>query len=160
VGEKKMTDYIDPADGTVWVVSSGSYSDYRVHCAAPSKKAAQGIVDALNGDETYNYFIEQVPVIDKAEKVTIYGVEAIVTDRGTVREESVRDRDEWNVDPLYPERLRPVTVRWVRAPIYNGKAGRLEVYGLDQGLVSETFSDVKAQLLADSELRSRREFRQ
>jgi hypothetical protein len=153
-----MTDYIDPADGTVWVVSSGSYSDYRVHCAAPSKKAAQGIVDALNGDETYNYFIEQVPVIDKAEKVTIYGVEAIVTDRGTVREESVRDRDEWNVDPLYPERLRPVTVRWVRAPIYNGQAGRLEVYGTDRERVRKTFSDMKAQLVVDPALRKRREF--
>ena len=145
----------------VWLVSSGSYSDYRVHCAAPSKRGAREIVAALNGaDEWTKYFIEQVPVIDKAEKVTIYGIEAIITDGGTVREESVCDRDEWNVDPLYPQRLRPVTVRWVRAPIYNGKAGRLEVYGLDQGLVSETFSDVKAQLLADSELRSRREFRQ
>lgn len=153
-----MTDYIDPADGTVWVVSSGSYSDYRVHCAAPSKKAAQGIVDALNGDETYNYFIEQVPVIDKAEKVTIYGVEAIVTDRGTVREESVRDRDEWNVDPLYPDRLRPVTVRWVRAPIYNGQAGRLEVYGTDRERVRKTFSDMKAQLVVDPALRKQREF--
>lgn len=153
-----MTDYIDPAEGTVWVVSSGSYSDYRVHCAAPSKKAAQGIVAALNGDETYNYFIEQVPVIDKAEKVTIYGMEAIVTDDGTVREESVRDRDEWNIDPLYPQRLRPVTVRWVRAPIYNGQAGRLEVYGLDEERVRKTYSDMRAELIADPGLRKRREF--
>lgn len=142
----------------VWVVSSGSYSDYRVHCAAPSKKAAQAIVVALNGDETCNYFIEQVPVIDKAEKVTIYGVEAIVTDDGTVRDESVRDSDEWNVNPLYPQRLRPVTVRWVRAPIYNGQAGRLEVYGLDRERVGKTFSDMKAQLVADPALRKRREF--
>ena len=146
------------SDKSVWLVSSGSYSDYRVHCAAPSKKAAQAIVVALNGDETYNYFIEQVPVIDKAEKVTIYGVEAIVTDDGTVREESARDRDEWNVDPLYPQRLCPVTVRWVRAPIYNGQAGRLEVYGLDEERVRKTYSDMRAQLLADPALRSRREF--
>ena len=142
----------------VWVVSSGSYSDYRVHCAAPSKKAAQAIVVALNGDETCNYFIEQVPVIDKAEKVTVYGIEAIITDAGTVREESVRDRDEWNVDPLYPYRLCPVTVRWVRAPIYNGQAGRLEVYGLDEERVRKTYSDMRAQLLADPALRKRREF--
>jgi hypothetical protein len=154
-----MTDYIDPADGTVWVVSSGSYSDYRVHCAAPSKKAAQEIVDALNGaDEWIKYFVERVPVIEKAERVTIYGVEAIITDAGTVREESVRDRDEWNVDPLYPERLRPVTVRWVRAPIYNGQAGRLEVYGTDRELVGTTFSTMKARLVGDPELRQRREF--
>ena len=141
-----------------WLVSSGSYSDYRVRCAAPSKKAAKAIVDALNGDETYKYFIEQVPVIDKAEKVTIYGVEAIVTDNGTVREESVRDRDEWNVDPLYPQRLRPVTVRWVRAPIYHGRAGRLEVYGLDEERVRKTYSDMRAELIADPGLRKRREF--
>ena len=145
--------------GRVWLVSSGSYSDYRVHCAAPSKKAAQGIVDALNGDDEWiKYFVERVPVVDKAEKVTIYGVEAIVTDDGTVREESVRDRDEWNVDPLYQQRLRPVTVRWVRAPIYNGQAGRLEVYGTDRGLVLKTFSDTRAQLIADPGLRARKEF--
>ena len=154
-----MTDYIDPADGTVWVVSSGSYSDYRVHCAAPSKKAAQSIVVALNATDNWTkYLVERVPVIEKAERVTIYGVEAIVTDNGTVREESVRDRDEWNVDPLYPQRLRPVTVRWVRAPIYHGRAGRLEVYGLDEERVRKTYSDMRAQLLADPELRKRREF--
>ena len=147
------------SDKSVWLVSSGSYSDYRVHCAAPSKKAAQGIVDALNGDDEWiKYFVERVPVVDKAEKVTIYGVEAIVTDDGTVREESVRDRDEWNVDPLYQQRLRPVTVRWVRAPIYNGQAGRLEVYGTDRGLVLKTFSDTRAQLIADPGLRARKEF--
>ena len=138
----------------VWLVSSG----YRVHCAAPSKKAAQGIAAELNADdkEWSRYFVERVPVIKKAERVTIYGVEAIVTDDGTVREESV-DRDEWNVDPLYPERLRPVTVRWVRAPIYH-QAGRLEVYGTDEERVRKTYSDMRAQLLADPALRSRREF--
>ena len=145
------------SDKSVWLVSSGSYSDYRVHCAASSKKAAQGIVAALHGDDRIEYFVERVPVIDKAEKVTIYGVEAIITDAGTVREESVRDRDEWNIDPLYPERLRPVTVRWVRALIYH-QAGRLEVYGLDRGLVLKTFSDMRAELIADPALRKRREF--
>jgi hypothetical protein len=159
VGEKKMTDYIDPADGTVWVVSSGSYSDYRVHCAAPSKKAAQEIVDVLNGaDEWIKYFVERVPVIEKAERITVYGIEAIISDAGTVRKETVRDRDEWNVDPLLPERLRPVAVRWVRAPIYNGQAGRLEVYGTDRELVGTTFSTMKARLVGDPELRQRREF--
>ena len=139
----------------VWLVSSG----YRVHCAAPSKKAAQGIAAELNADdkEWSKYFVERVPVIKKAERVTIYGVEAIVTDDGTVRDESVRDSDEWNVNPLYPERLRPVTVRWVRAPIYH-QAGRLEVYGTDEERVRKTYSDMRAQLLADPALRSRREF--
>ena len=144
----------------VWLVSSGSYSDYRVHCAAPSKKAAQGIVAALNEDDEWTeYFaLEKVPVLEKAERVTVYGLEVVIADDGTVREESVRDRDEWNVDPLYPERLRPVTVRWVRAPIYNGQAGRLEVYGTDRERVGKTFSDMKAQLVADPALRKRREF--
>ena len=154
------------SDKSVWLVSSGSYSDYRVHCAsdysvhcaAPSKKAAQSIVAALNGADGIRYFVERVPVIEKAERVTVYGIEAVIADDGTVRDESVLDRDEWNVNPLYPERLRPVTVRWVRAPIYNGKAGRLEVYGLDEVRVRKTFSDMKAQLLMDPVLRSRREF--
>ena len=147
------------SDKSVWLVSSGSYSDYRVHCAAPSKKAAQGIVDALNGDDEWTkYFVEQVPVIEKAERITVYGIEAIIEDAGTVREESVRDRDEWNIDPLYPQRLRPVTVRWVRAPIYNGKGGRLEVFGTDLERVRRVFSDTRAQLIADPGLRARKEF--
>lgn len=146
------------SDKSVWLVSSGSYSDYSVHCAAPSKKAAQSIVDALNGDDEWiKYFVERVPVIEKAERVTVYGIEAIIEDDGTVRDESVRDRDEWNVNPLCPERLRPVTVRWVRALIYH-QAGRLEVYGTDRERVRKTFSDLKAQLIADPALRQRREF--
>ena len=148
------------SDKSVWLVSSGSYSDYRVRCAAPSKKAAQGIAAELNADdkEWSKYFVERVPVIEKAERVTVYGIEAIIEDAGTVCEESVLDREEWNVAPLYPERLRPVTVRWVRAPAYRGRAGRLEVYGTDRERVRKTFSDMKAQLLADPALRSRREF--
>ena len=148
------------SDKSVWVVSSGSYSDYRVHCAAPSKAAAQSIVDELSAtDEWAEYFLEEVPVIEKAERITVYGIEAIISDAGTVRKETVRDRDEWNVDPLLPERLRPVTVRWVRAPIYSGQAGRLEVYGTDRELVGKTFSDMKAELIADPALRKRREFK-
>ena len=151
---------------SVWLVSSGSYSDYRVHCAsdysvhcaAPSKKAAQSIVAALNGADRIEYFVERVPVFEKAERVTIYGLDAVIEDDGTVRREAARDRDEWNVDPLYPERLRPVTVRWVRAPAYRGRAGRLEVYGTDRERVRKTFSDMKAQLLVDPALRSRSEF--
>ena len=136
----------------VWLVSSG----YRVHCAAPSKKAAQSIVAALNGADGRRYFAEPVPAIENAERVTIYGLDAVIEDDGTVREESVRDRDEWNVDPLYP--VRPATARWVRAPIYNGQAGRLEVYGLDEERVRKTYSDMRAELIADPGLRKRREF--
>ena len=146
------------SDKSVWVVSSGSYSDYRVHCAAPSKEAAKAIVVALNGDETCNYFIEQVPVIDKAEKVNVYGMEAVISDRGNLSGETTSERSEWNVDPLFPERMHPVTIRWVRAPCYYGTAGRLEVYGTDRELVREAFASTKAQLLADPALRKRREF--
>ena len=154
-----MTDYIDPADGTVWVVSSGSYSDYRVHCAAPSERAAKEIAAAMNADHARgDYMVESLPVIDRAERVTIYGNEAVITDDATVTDEGARDRKEWNVNPLYPERLRPVTVRWVRASVYRGRAGRLEVYGLDEERVRKTYSDMRAQLLADPALRKRREF--
>ena len=41
----------------VWLVSSGSYSDYRVHCAAPSTSdltsaEASRVLDALREDAT------------------------------------------------------------------------------------------------------------
>lgn len=144
----------------VWLVSSGSYSNYRVHCAAPSKKVAQGIVAALNeADEWTEYFTEQVPVIEKAKRFTVYGLEVVISDDGIVTAEAVYDREEWNVNPLHPERLQPVTVRWVRAPVYKDQAGRLEVYGLDQGLVRKTFSDMKARLVADPVLSKSPEFK-
>ena len=140
----------------MWLVTTGLRSDFTVHCVVPSEEAADTIAAALNeADEWPRYFVEPVPV---AERVTVYGIEAIISDAGTVRKESVRDRDEWNVNPLYPYRLCPVTVRWVRAPIYNGQAGRLEVYGTDRELVGTTFSTMKARLVGDPALRKRREF--
>ena len=129
----------------VWLVSSGHYSEYLVHCAAPSEKAAENIVRALNAtDEWAEYFVEEVPVIKKADRVTV---------------EVECNRVEWNVNPLYPERLQPVTVRWVRAPVHNGRGGRLGVYGLHQDLVRETFSDMKARLVADPVLSKSPEFK-
>lgn len=146
--------------GHVWLVSSGTYSEYLVHCAAPSEQAAYDIVDALNTTGKWaKYFVEEVPVINKAKQFTVYGLEVVISDDGTVRAEAVFDRDEWNVDPLYPERRHPVTVRWVRAPIYEDQAGRLEVYGLDQERVRKTFSDMKARLVADHVLRKSPEFK-
>lgn len=76
------------SDKSVWLVSSGSYSDYRVHCAAPSKRGAREIVAALNGVDRIEYFVEQVPVVEKAERITVYGIKAVITDDGTVREET------------------------------------------------------------------------
>ena len=46
----------------------------------------------------------------------------------------------------------------IRAPIYNGKAGRLEVYGTDRERVREAFFNGKNQLVANPALRKRREF--
>lgn len=55
----------------VWAVSSGSYSDYRVHFACPDKKTAEALVKHLNGREKYGeYGVEELPVYDAIEAVT------------------------------------------------------------------------------------------
>lgn len=37
--------------GSVWLVTSGSYSDYRVHCAAPTRELAEKIRDRVGADD-------------------------------------------------------------------------------------------------------------
>jgi hypothetical protein len=70
------------------------------------------------------------------------------------RASTTSSRENW----LAPEQLsKPVTWRWVRAPVHDGKGGRLEVYGTDEQRVRQTFSDRKAQLLTEDAFRMRRE---
>lgn len=150
-----------------WVVSRGSYSDYRVLCACPSKKAAKAIAAAVNtatGDESgdyYSAFVESLPIIERAEMVTVYGLVAEVFDNGTTAETKEIVREECNADMLYPHYFRPAHKRWIRAPYLQGrpiKGGRLEVFGTDLERVRRVFSDTRAQLIADPALRARKEF--
>lgn len=143
-----------------YVVSRGTYSDYRVLAVADSKKRAKKMADALNEDvSSYDRAeVETLPYFDRdPEKVTIYGLMAELMDNGSVRNERQADRVEWEHDTLYPEYAVPVHWRWVRAPMYHGKGGRLEVHGTDRERVRKVYSEKRAEILSGEPLRARNE---
>lgn len=146
----------------VWLIESGSYSDYRVHAACPDKKTAERIAEELNnsGRDAYSdsFSVSVVPLVTEVRMVTTYRIECDVWDNGTTGAPRETSRTEWEGDLLYPEHARPLGKRWVRAPIHRGRGGRLEVFGTDQERVRRVFSDTRARLIADPVLRARREF--
>lgn len=143
---------------TMFAVSRGSYSDYRVLCVCDSRARAQKIVKAYNADEDNrgNARVEELYFVDyDPQKVTLYHLEVEVRDNGTTSEQGERQTSEWPFDP-WNSHVR-VAWRWVRAPIHNGKGGRLEVHGTDLEAVRHVLSDRRAQLLADPAFRHKRE---
>src|SRR5207253_3337328 len=104
--------------------------------------------------------IEEMPMLSAVpEKVTLHERYVQVWDDGTTSDQVEQVRTEWPFDMLWPERNRPVGWRWVRAPIHNGRGGRLEVWGTSKGRVDKVFSERRAQLLADDAFRARSEAR-
>lgn len=144
---------------TVWGVSRGDYSAYRVMAICDSQERAERIVGLLAdpngyGDadaEAFIYF-DRDPV-----RVTTYSMSCEVWDNGTTSETRESVRTEWEMDMLWPERNVPVSWRWVRAPIHQNKGGRLEVGGTSRTRVAKVFSDRRAELLAVDAVRMRPE---
>lgn len=146
-------------DNRMWTVESGGYSDHRVLCVCPTKKQAEALVEALNSNKSgwSDAFIGSLPVATEVNFVTTYTMSCEVWDDGTTTETSESVRTELDIDMLWPDRARPVGWRWVRAPIHKSFGGRLEVFGTDHEAVRRTFSDRRAQLIAEDAFRKRRE---
>jgi hypothetical protein len=155
-----MTEEIE----TVWVISRGSYSDYRVLAQVRgSKKDAELLAARANaaGDDLYGdpYEVESLPVVSPdVQKVETLMLIAEIRDQGpSVKDEKVSIRVEWPFDSLYA--LAKVEWRWVRAPVHQGRGGRLEVWGTDHERVRKVYGDRKAMLLSDDAMRAKRESR-
>lgn len=143
----------------IYAVSAGSYSDYRVLCVCPTKKDAQKVARKVRGaaeswhrDADVEEFlmvtgdVEQVPVLRLTTTLWDDGAE-------TAYDESVSD--EWHFDSIHD--VVPMSWRWVRAPCHENKGGRLDLLGTDAALVRKTFSDKRAEIIADDALRMKRE---
>lgn len=151
----------------MWTVESGSYSDHRVHCVCRTKAQAEALVAAYNGESEYgSAVVGELPIVTKVEHVTTYTMSLDIWDDGAVstpfsRTSSTapieRVKTELSFDMLHPFHNQPVTWRWVRAPVHDGKGGRLDVVGTDQERVRKVFSDRKVQLLAEDVFRMRSE---
>lgn len=139
-----------------WVVSRGSFDDYRVMVVCASREIAEATVAALQaGDGRLSYpdvYIEELPHMDgPPAQVEVLRIETRVDDDGTVTELVRQVSHQWPFDPRWSP-LTGVRWRWVRPPMWEGTAGRLEVWGTNHAKVRVMHADVLAMLLAHREL--------
>ena len=144
-------------DRRVWLVVTGSYSDYQVECAAASEADGEQIAATINasGSGYEGARVESVPLVTPpVHPVTVYRASVTVWDDGRVEHHELWQYARW---PWEHEASRPVRWRWVRAPMYEGKGGRLDVTGTDRERVFKVASDRAAMIHADPVLARKRE---
>ena len=142
----------------MYAVTSGAYSDYRVLCLCMSKSDAEVIAAKYRSDpQTYGGAdVASFPIVDASvEQIATHKMTCEVWDDGTTSPTREGRMTEWPFDTL--NGLHPVKWRWVRAPVHQGIGGRLDVWGTDLERVRRVFSDRRAMLIADSDLRAKRE---
>lgn len=143
---------------TVYGVTSGSYSDYRVLCICPTKQDAEAVAAKIRGQEGH-YNDANVEAFYEANALTVptfvLSISCNVWDDGTVT--PIMERTDVCYPWDYNYRIVPVSWRWVRAPMHKNIGGRLEVSGTNATKVRRVYSDRKAQLLAEDAFRLRKE---
>lgn len=136
---------------TVWALTSGSYSDYGIEAIFTTEKAALA-ASKLKEDEYdwHDYNVESFILYDEVpEEVTLYEMVEVIVDGSPsyVSTTKVTSKTKYPWMFLWgTPRARP-HVRYVRAPVYKGKAGRLEVHGNDKQAVQQAFSDQRGVIL-------------
>ena len=145
----------------IYVVSKGSYSDYRVVCACPTKGDAERVAYKLRSDPdgwSEDARVETLPVITgDVEKEELYYFTTTLWDDGRETNKGQSTRSDWPMDTI-DEHL-PVVWRWVRAPMHHDKGGRLDVHGTDRDRAAKVFSEKRAQLKADAALSRKGEWK-
>lgn len=141
----------------MWAITSGSYSDYRVHAICDSEATAEKIVARANKGGNERYMVESFSFVDDPEisMVDILHISVNIWDNGTQDAVSERYSAEWPFDSTYG--LADCFWRWVRAPIHGGRGGRLDVWGTDHERVRKVFGDQRAMFLVDDAMRAKKE---
>ncbi len=144
-----------------YMIVSGSYSDYRVHCIVEEKQEAEKLLAKMNavGSNTYyDYDIEEIDVVDSTlERASMLYLSEVILDNGSTENRGESIRAEW---PWEGEgHQSPMRWRWIRAPYIEDRGGRLEVSGTDHDLVRKTFEEKRAALITDDAFRARREMK-
>ena len=139
----------------MWSLSSGHYSDYSVKALFATKKMAEDAVrlDKADKDSFNDPYVESFDVHDELpDFVTVYFMTENLWDDGTTSafRSDAMTHLPWNHYWDYGKMGRP-KVDFIRAPMHNGKGGRLEVRGTDEQAVKQAFSDNKARILAESQ---------
>lgn len=148
----------------IYVLSRGEYSDYSVLCACPNKEQAEQLAARYNADKS-EYHSDQVEVEElwvfgeQTQKLETLLLQTELFDNGTEKPKDPQVRAVWPFDDWSNAAKIPVQWRWVRAPMYHDKGGRLEVRGYDHERVRKVFSDRRAAILADETGLLRKEMR-
>lgn len=136
---------------TLYMVSSGCYSDYSVMCVCETEEHARKLVAAHNGGDRYDdAFIEAVELFtdtDEPVNETTHRASVELWDDGTAGDIKQWHYSYWNFQGQEHPPHRP-EVRFVRAPCHKGKGGRLEIWGNEFNSVAKTASERRAAFLA------------
>lgn len=154
---------------TLWLVTEGSYSSYRVTCAAPDEATARAIADGINsarGNEPGDFDEADVCEVEvwssPPEPVEQHLVEEWISDEGVPVhrfknvDRGYRDPDgephgSWWHDPV------PLAWLWSRRvvgpKIKDG--GLLQVRGTDRERVHKVFGELRRLFMTDPAMRAR-----
>ena len=139
----------------VLVISSGSYSDYRVHAVIDgTRDEAEALAQRAGLGHYDEYRIETLPVVKPdVQRVSVLLLTATVWDQDAlVTDQHERTETTWPFDSVWD--VVDVSWRWVRAPMHQGKGGRLDVHGTDHERVRKVFSDRLAMFRTDDAMRA------
>ena len=137
---------------TVWAVTTGSYSDYRVKTLFTSKKLAEAHAAALRGDSDgwdRDATVEAFELFDAAPKrVSIHERWCRIDARdGEIVQERGEPRPQWEYGDLYGPAKPIMGARTFQAPAY-GKDTLVEVVGASKARVEKAYRDRIAQARA------------
>ena len=135
----------------MWAISVGVYSSYRVLCLLSTKKEADELLRRMKASKWPTYGsarVELFPVVrSDVKQVKVLSLAQEIWDNGTFDAPREQIRVEWPFDRYDPE-VKAASWRWVRAPMYHNRGGRLEVSGTDFAAVREMFAHKRAEILA------------
>lgn len=134
----------------LYTVESGEYFPH-VHAVFDDKATAEAWAKAYREHETSfasDAEVRTIPLVQAGVEPytrTIHSIHQTVFDDG-----SLGEKREWPITSLAPSVMDypRLMARYVRAPIYNGKGGRIETRGDDLEKVRSTFAAKLAALKA------------
>lgn len=123
----------------VYVLASGAYSDREWHAVFTTEEAAQEALLASAASSgyrsKYDYRIEEHTLYTSCPKpVTVHRWSTVILDDGSFEPARKMTDIELPWDHLWGVPTKTM-IRYVRAPIYQGHAGRLEVRGRELEMV-------------------------
>jgi hypothetical protein len=127
------------------MITSGSYSDYRVHAVCSDRNTAKQWAEAATkfeldrNEHTNPYCIEEVQEIETGstpEPVTTCTIHADLLDSGYVS-----NYREFSRQKFFEEKLSRPRTRYIRAPIYKDKGRRIEITGSSLEAIRKVYSE-------------------